>query len=63
MWKNVHPVYGAGIRTHNLQNVSLFPLPLDQGSRPMKKNCLIQNTQNRLQAMNALIEKEAEVGA
>ena len=23
--KNVHPVYGAGIRTHNLQNVSLFP--------------------------------------
>ena len=61
--KNVHPVYGAGIRTHNLQNVSLFPLPLDQGSRPMKKNCLIQNTQNRLQAMNALIEKEAEVGA
>ena len=25
MWKNVHPVYGAGIQTHNLQNVSLFP--------------------------------------
>ena len=25
MWKNVHPVYGAGIWTHNLQNVSLFP--------------------------------------
>ena len=23
--KIVHPVYGAGIRTHNLQNVSLFP--------------------------------------
>ena len=23
--KNVHPVYGAGIRTHDLQNVSLFP--------------------------------------
>ena len=34
MWKNVHPVYGAGIRTHNLRNVSLFPLPLDQGSHP-----------------------------
>ena len=32
--KNVHPVYGAGIRTHDLRNVSLFPLPLDQGSRP-----------------------------
>ena len=23
--KNVHPVYGASIRTHNLQDVSLFP--------------------------------------
>ena len=27
--KNVHPVYGAGIRTHDLWNVSLFPLPLE----------------------------------
>ena len=35
MWKNVHPVYGAGIQTHNLQNMSLLPYqPLDQGSRP-----------------------------
>ena len=34
MWKNVHSVYGAGIRTHDLWNMSLFPLPLDQGSRP-----------------------------
>ena len=34
MWKNVHPVYGAGIWTHDLQNVSLFSSPLDQGSRP-----------------------------
>ena len=25
MWKNVHPVYGAGIRTHNLWNMSLLP--------------------------------------
>ena len=25
LWKNVHPVYGAGIRTHDLRNVSLFP--------------------------------------
>ena len=24
MWKNVHPVYGTGIRTHNLWNVILF---------------------------------------
>ena len=31
--KNVHPVYGAGIWTHHLQIVSLFPYPLDQGSR------------------------------
>ena len=23
--KNVHPVYGAGIQTHNLQNMSLNP--------------------------------------
>ena len=33
--KNVHPVYGARIRTHDFWNVSLFPLPLDQGSRPI----------------------------
>ena len=32
MWKNVHPVYSAGIRTHYLRKMSL--LPLDQGSRP-----------------------------
>ena len=25
MWKNVHPVYGAGIQTHDLWDVSLFP--------------------------------------
>ena len=34
MLKNVHPVYGAGICTYDLQNISLFPEPLDQGSRP-----------------------------
>ena len=34
MWKNVHPVYGTGIRTHDFRIVSLLPLPLDQGSRP-----------------------------
>ena len=33
MGRNVHPVYGAGILTHNLQNTSLLPKPLDQGSR------------------------------
>ena len=35
MRKNVHPVYGAGIRTYDdLWNMSLLPWPLDQGSRP-----------------------------
>ena len=24
MWKSAHPVYGAGIRTHDLWNLSLF---------------------------------------
>ena len=33
MWKNFHPVNGAGIRTHNLRNMSVLPLLLDQGSR------------------------------
>ena len=32
--KNVHPVYGVGIQTHDHWNMSLLPLPLDQGSRP-----------------------------
>ena len=32
--KNFHPVYGAGIQTHNFQNMtSRLPEPLDQGSR------------------------------
>ena len=31
--KIVNPVYGAGIRTHDLWNMSLLPYPLDQGSR------------------------------
>ena len=25
MWKNVHPVYGTGIRTHDLRNMSCHP--------------------------------------
>ena len=32
--KNAHPVYGPGIQTPNLWNMSLPPQPLDQGSRP-----------------------------
>ena len=32
--KIVHPVYSAGNWTHDLQNMSLLPQPLDQGSRP-----------------------------
>ena len=25
MWKNIHPVYGVGIRTHNLSSMSSHP--------------------------------------
>ena len=32
--KNVHPVFGAGIWTHNHLIMSLLPEPLDQCSRP-----------------------------
>ena len=31
---NLHPVYGAGIRTHDLSNMSRHPKPLEQGSHP-----------------------------
>ena len=35
MWKMVHQVPGAEIRTCDLSDLSLLPLPLDQGdSRP-----------------------------
>ena len=34
MFKNVHPVYGVGIRTRNLWTMSLLLQPLDKGSRP-----------------------------
>ncbi len=30
---SIHPVYGAGVRTHNLLIMSPLPLPLDHGSR------------------------------
>ena len=30
MWKNAHPVYSAGIRIQDLQNMSLLPKPLDR---------------------------------
>ena len=36
MWKNVHPVSGSGILTHDFLDVSLHPWPLDQGSRPVQ---------------------------
>ena len=32
---SIYLVYGAGIRTHDLQNMSLLPLPLDQDFRPL----------------------------
>ena len=31
MRKNVHPAFGAGIRTHDIPNLSLLPQPLYQG--------------------------------
>ena len=34
LWKNVHPVYIAGIQTHDLKNMNLLLKPQDQGSRP-----------------------------
>ena len=37
MLKNVHPVYGAGIRTHNLHNMSRLPYTLDQGRNSTNK--------------------------
>ena len=29
MWKNVQPVYGAGIQTHDLRDLSLISQQLD----------------------------------
>ena len=37
--KNVHPVAGAKIRTHDLMNVSILPELLDQGSRTDSDPC------------------------
>ena len=31
----IKSVYGAGIQTHDPQNISLLSLPLGQGSRPL----------------------------
>ena len=39
----VYPESCAGIRTHNLWNASLFPKPLDQGSRPKKSEFIFGN--------------------
>ena len=33
--ENVHPVYSAGIQTHDLRNMYLLPKSLEQGSRPI----------------------------
>ena len=34
MWKNVHPLYGAGIWTHNIWNMSLLPSTTRPGLPP-----------------------------
>ena len=48
--ENVHPVYGAGIQTHNLWHMCLIPLPLDQGKIILtwvKYTCLRANVFER----------------
>ena len=57
MWKNVHPVYSAGIRTHDLWDVSLFPLPLDQDSRPQFCVFCEMNGRDELSRYNPFINK------
>ena len=42
MWKNVHPVYYARIRSHGLWNISLLPQPLDQSSRPFETHFILK---------------------
>ena len=37
--ENVHEVYGARILTHDLQDMSLLPQPLDHGSHPFAQLC------------------------
>ncbi len=37
----IHPIYSAGVRTHNLLIMSPLPLPLDHGSRRTDIVCKI----------------------
>ena len=54
LWKNVHPVYGAGIQSHDLWKVSLFPYPLDKGSRPFQPPFLSAHFQFHLSPIRTL---------
>ena len=45
---NIHPVSSTGIQTHGLLDVSLLPLPLDQGCSP-KPDQLFKFTSIRFQ--------------
>ena len=59
--KNVHPVYSAGIQTHNLWNMSLLPKPLDQGSRSNIVPALLMDGHfhaNSLKKLSSLFEKD-----
>ena len=59
--KNVHPVYGTGIQTHNLWNMSLLPKPLDQGSRSNIVPALLMDGHfhaNSLKKLSSLSEKD-----
>ena len=42
--KNVHPVYGTGIRTHDLQYMSLLPLPLARAANRVLLCCFSATT-------------------
>ena len=53
MWKNVLPVYGAGIRNHDLWNMSLLPWPLEQGfSDNIRTTISIATTYETRQRLN-----------
>ena len=48
MWKNVQPVYRAGIQTHDLQNMSLLPSPKRKVFCPLPNFFQTNNLQKKL---------------
>ena len=56
---NIHPVYGAGVRTHDHLVMSRLPLPLEHGSRLKKRLVyhyhtllILDNIKQQLQFLN-----------